>query len=103
MWRSLATSLSSTACRYSSQNAMIFRLAPVSSTSVFGMYDFEHPALNESATTAKRTVSLGFKNRIKDSADDNTPTSAAFPFLDPMWAGPQNLPRRLEPDKTSLG
>src|SRR5262245_29903833 len=81
MLRSFATSLSSTAWRYSSQNAMTFRFELVSSTSVFGMYDFEQAA---SAKPSVRTsapnvfiVSLSFGNTTTRGF------SAAFRELEP--------------------
>src|SRR5215472_17573422 len=48
--------LSSTAWRYDSQKRITFRLSLVSSTSVFGMYDFEQPARrrSEAAATVRR-------------------------------------------------
>src|SRR5262245_22863277 len=58
MLSSRPTSLSSTAWRYSSQNLMTFRFGPVSSTSVFGMYDFEQPATPK-ASRAETSFFIG--------------------------------------------
>src|SRR5690242_19513573 len=82
MW---PTSLSSTACRYSSQKAMTLRFSLVSSTSVFGLYDVAHPARAKRSDAAPRIF-------LSAALRQTRPTSSSF-----------QRPSRLEPEDARIG